>query len=299
MTLHLREADVEALLAPADAIAAVEACLARVAAGAIECPPAARVSLEAGTLTAAPLADRELELGAVTALLGARGVVVLAAADGRELLALVEAGRLSALRAAATSAVAARRLARPGSLALGLIGCGRLAAAHVECLRVALPGLDRVVAYCRTPARLAAFCERVGAEPAEYGRDAAELDVVVTATSSRDPVLRGDWLRPGACVLAAGGTRRQDRELDNAVLERASFVCCDSLAQARLEAGDLAEPVERGVLDWLEVHELAGVVDGTIQPRGLDGDVVLYKSSGAALADAALAALVLERALAS
>ena len=203
---------------------------------------------------------------------------MLVGSDRPELLALVEAGRLSALRAAATSAVAARLLSRPGTRALGLIGCGRLAAAHVECLRVALPGLDRVVAYCRTPSRLAAFCERTGAEPAEYGRDAAEQEIVVTATSSRDPVLRGDWLRPGACVLATGATRREDRELDNAVLARASFVCCDSLAQARLEAGDLAEPVERGVLDWLEVHELAGVVGGTVQPRGRDDDVVLYKS---------------------
>ncbi|MCL4288984.1 MAG: hypothetical protein KJ051_01790 [Thermoleophilia bacterium] len=304
MTLHLREADVEALIAPSDAIAVVEACLLRVAAGSVDCPPGGRVALETGSLTAASTADPELGFGSVTALLSARGdgsagAVVLVGSDRPELLALVEAGRLSALRAAATSAVAARLLSRPGTRALGLIGCGRLATAHVECLRVALPGLDRVVAYCRTPSRLSAFCERTGAEPAEYGRDAAEQEIVVTATSSRDPVLRGDWLRPGACVLATGATRREDRELDNAVLARASFVCCDSLGQARLEAGDLAEPVERGVLDWLEVHALAGVVGGAVQPRGRDDDVMLYKSSGAALADASLAALVLERALAS
>ncbi len=298
MTLHLREADVEALLAPADAIATVEACLARAAAGAVDCPPGARVSLEAGALTAAPVSDRELELGAVTALLDGCGVVALAAADRPELLALVEAGRLTALRAAATSALAARQLARPGARTLGVIGCGRVATAHVECLALTLPELERVVGYCRTPARLTAFCGQSGAEPSGYGRDAAEQDVVVTATSSRDPVLRGDWLRPGACVLATGATRREDRELDNATLGRASFVCCDSLEQAHVGAGDLVEPVERGVLDWLEVHELAAVLSGEVQARAHDADVVVYKSSGAPLADAALAALVFERALA-
>ena len=92
---------------------------------------------------------------------------------------------------------------------------------------------------------LAAFCGDVGAEPAESHRDAAEQDVVVTVTTSRDPVLRGEWLRPGALVCAVGANDRRARELDNVVLERAAFVCCDSLEQARLESGDLIEPVER------------------------------------------------------
>ena len=113
-----------------------------------------------------------------------------------------------------------------------------------------------------------ALCERFDCEPGEYNRDAAEQDVVVTATSSKDPVLRGEWLKPGALVCAMGANRIESRELDNAVLERAAFVCCDSKEQARIEAGDLVEPVERGVLDWLEVHELAEVVSGEIaRPR--------------------------------
>jgi ornithine cyclodeaminase/alanine dehydrogenase-like protein (mu-crystallin family) len=114
----------------------------------------------------------------------------------------------------------------------------------------------------------------------------------VTATTSRDPVLRGEWLRPGALVCAIGANDPHHRELDNAVVERAAFVCCDSREQARLESGDLIEPVEAGVLDWLEVHELQEVVAGELSGRQADEDVVLFKSNGIAAWDIAAGAAV-------
>ena len=80
------------------------------------------------------------------------------------------------------------------------------------------------------------------------------------------------------------------------MLERAAFVCCDSREQARIEAGDLVEPVERGVLDWLEVHELSEVVAGEMAGRQQDEDIVLFKSLGIAAEDVAVAKLVLDRA---
>jgi ornithine cyclodeaminase/alanine dehydrogenase-like protein (mu-crystallin family) len=178
-----------------------------------------------------------------------------------------------------------------------VIGTGWQAESQVACIREALPGIEEVVAYSRDAERLADFCRRLDCEPAEYNRDAAEQDVVVTITTSRDPVLRGEWLQPGALVCAAGANRIQARELDNAVLERATFVCCDSLEQARIEAGDLVEPVERGVLDWLEVHELAEVVGGETTGRQQDEDIVVFKSLGIAAEDVAAAAFVHERAL--
>jgi len=192
--------------------------------------------------------------------------------------------------------VAARHLARPGARTLGVIGCGWQAESQVECIRTVLPSIERVVVFCRDEGRRLDFCRRFDAEPAEYNKEAAEQDVVVTVTTSRDPVLRGEWLRPGALVCAAGANRIEARELDNAVLERASFVCCDSKEQARVEAGDLVEPVERGVLDWLEVHELAEVVAGEVPGRQGDDDVVLFKSLGIAAEDLAVAKLVYDRA---
>jgi ornithine cyclodeaminase/alanine dehydrogenase-like protein (mu-crystallin family) len=97
-------------------------------------------------------------------------------------------------------------------------------------------------------------------------------------------------------VCAIGANDGRSRELDNRVLERAAFVCCDSLEQARLESADLVEPVEQGVLDWLEVHGLHEVVGGDVQGRQARDDVVVFKSNGLAAWDVAAAALAVERA---
>jgi alanine dehydrogenase len=300
MPLYLRESDVEELLSAEDAVHAVEACFQRLARGAVEIRPRFRLGLAGGLLNVMAAADLELGVAGLKAYSGfpdgARFVVALFATDRPELLALIEADRLGQRRTGAASAVAARHLAKPGAGTLGLIGTGWQAESQLECMRVVLPDLERVVAYSRDEKRLAAFCKQYGAEAGEYNRDAAEQDVVVTATSSKDPVLRGEWLRPGALVCAIGANRIQSRELDNAVLERAAFVCCDSKEQARMEAGDLAEPVERGVLDWLEVHELSEVVSGEVSGRASEDDIVVFKSVGIAAEDLAVGSLVYERA---
>ena len=300
MPLYLREPEVEELLTPGDAVEAVEQCFARIARGAVENRPRFRVPLEDGLLHVMAAADRELGVAGLKTYVGfrdgARFVVVLFAIDRPEVIALVEADRLGQRRTGAASAVAARHLARSGARTLGVIGCGWQAESQVESIRAALPAIERVVVFCRSEERREDFCRRLGAEPADWYRDAAEQDVVVTVTTSRDPVLRGEWLRPGALVCAVGANRLEARELDNAVVERASFVCCDSREQARVEAGDLVEPVERGVLDWLEVHELADVVGGAVTGRASDDDVVLFKSLGIAAEDLAVGKLVVDRA---
>jgi len=91
-----------------------------------------------------------------------------------------------------------------------------------------------------------------------------------------------------------GANVPQHRELDNQVVERAAFVCCDSLEQARIESGDLIEPVEQGVLDWLEVHELREVVSGEVSGRASNEDIVLFKSNGLAAWDVAIGTKAVE-----
>jgi len=298
MPLYLNEDEIAGLLSPSEAVDVIEECFRRLARGAIENMPRRRLRLDDAALAIMGATDSELELaGSKTYLAssdGARFVVSLFAPG--ELVAVIEADRLGQVRTGAASAAAARHLARPGARTLGVIGCGWQAESQVACIRAALPGVEHVVAYCRTPERLQEFCARVGAEPAETHRDAGEQDVVVTATTSSDPVLRGEWLRPGALVCAMGANRRSARELDNVVLERASFVCCDSREQARVESGDLIEPIESGVLDWLEVHELQEVVGGELEGRHADEDIVVFKSNGLAAWDVAIAAAAVERA---
>jgi alanine dehydrogenase len=298
--LYLTEDDVASLLTPADAVDAVEGSFRRMAAGGVELAPRRRLALEDGRL--ADMAASDLELGYAGAkvyaafAVGAAFVVALFAVDRPELVAVVEADWLGRLRTGAASAVAAKYLARDGATSLGVIGCGAQAEMQVTCIRAALPSIERVVAFCRTERSLRAFCKKVGAEPGESHRDAAAQDVVVTITTSRDPVLRGEWLGEGALVCAAGANNGTSRELDNVVLERASFVCCDWLPQARLESADLIEPVEQGVLDWLEVHELHEVIGGELPGRQAADDVVVFKSNGIAAWDIAVAAAAVERA---
>ena len=298
MPLIVTEAQVAELLAPADAIAAVEASFGRLARGVIENPARVRAPLPDGDFAVMPCVDRELGYAGLKTFVWLPGgtpfLIVLFSIEHARVEAVIEAEYLGRLRTAAASAVAAKRLARGGAATLGVIGCGRQAAAHVDALRIALPSLERVVVYCRTEDRLAAFCAEHGCVQAADHREAGECDVVVTVTTSKDPVLRGEWLREGATVIAVGANDPSLRELDNLALERATFVCTDSRAQAKLEAGDLIEPVERGVLDWLEVYELEDVVSGEVQGRTSDDDIVLFKSNGLAAWDLAVAARVVE-----
>src|SRR3954452_23929579 len=221
--LYLTEADGAELVSPGEAIEAIEACFRRMAAGSVENRPRYRLGLEEGAL--AGMAAADLELGYAGAKVyagfrdGTRFAVLLFRADSPELVAVLEADKLGQLRTGAASGIAARHLAAEGATSLGLIGCGWQAESQLACIRAAVPRIERVVAYCRTEERLRAFCKEHGAEPGESHQDPAACDIVVTATTSRDPVLRGEWLRTGALVCAVGANDGRRRELDNIVLE--------------------------------------------------------------------------------
>jgi alanine dehydrogenase len=298
MTLYVTEAQVADLLNPAEARGAVHASFERLARGVVDNPSRVRADLPGGVFAVMPCVDRELGYAGLKTYAWLPGgtpfLVVLFSIERAEIAAIVEADTLGQRRTAAASAVAAQLLAREGAATLGVIGCGKQAASHVVALRDALPSLERVLVFGPNDERLTTFCERYGCEPAADSREAGGCDVVVTATTSKDPVLRGEWLRQGALVLAIGANDPASRELDNVVLERASFVCTDSRVQAREEAGDLIHPVGRGVLDWLEVYELQDVVAGELTARGSDDDIVVFKSNGLAAWDLAAAARVAE-----
>jgi len=299
VALFISEQEVADLLTPDDALAAVEESFNRLARGVVDNRARERLPLEDGQYAVMACVDRELGYAGLKSYAwtatGTPFVLLLFALDPPTRLdAVVEADMLGRLRTGAASGVAAKYLARPGAESLGVIGCGRQGASQIACIRAALPAIDQVTVYCRNPERLAEFCGEHGCEPAETHRDAADADIVVTVTTSKDPVIRGEWLRDGALVCAVGANDPTHRELDNAVLERAAFVCCDSREQSKLESGDLIEPVERGALDWLEVHELQEVVAGELECRAADTDIVLFKSNGLAAWGLAAGARVVE-----
>jgi ornithine cyclodeaminase/alanine dehydrogenase-like protein (mu-crystallin family) len=236
-----------------------------------------------------PCVDHELGYAGLKSFLWLPGgtpfLVVLFSLEHARIEAVVEADILGQLRTAAASAVAAKHLARDGSRTLGVFGCGRQAASHVVALRAALPSLEQVLVHGRDEERLTAFCRAHGCEAAT-AQETGGCDIVVTATTAKEPVLRGEWLREGTFVCAVGANDLASRELDDAVLQRAAFICTDSLEQAQLEAGDLQ--------NWAVVHELQQVVAGELPGRASDSDITLFKSNGLAAWDLAVAARVVE-----
>jgi ornithine cyclodeaminase/alanine dehydrogenase-like protein (mu-crystallin family) len=293
VALYLTEGDVASLAGPADAIPVIEECFRRMAGGAVEIMPRRRFRVDGGAYAVMAAADRELGVAGLKSYLVVDGraafVVCLFELAGGALQAVIEADKLGQLRTGAASGVAARHLARPGASSVGLIGCGWQAQSQLAAIRAAVPTVEHATAWCRSPDRLAAFCRDYGAEAAAAPQEAASCDIVVTVTTSKDPVLRGDWLREGVLVCAVGANVPSSRELDAEVIARATFVCCDSIEDARLESGDLIDPVAAGRLDWLEVHELHEVVGGEIPGRQSDYDIVVFKSNGIAAWDVAIA----------
>ena len=296
--LYLTEADVTALLSPVEAIGAVAGSFARAARGGVDNRPRERMPLADGVFAVMACVDRELGYAGLKSYAwtetGTPFVVCLFSLSPTLLAAVIEADRLGQLRTGAASAIAARTLARPGATTLGVIGAGWQAASQVSCIRAALPSIEHVVVYSRDPQRLAAFCAENGCEAAGSPMDAAAADVVVTVTTSKAPVLRGDWIRPGTLVCAVGANDASRRELDDRVLERASLICCDSVGQTQIESGDLIDPVARGLLDWPQVLELADVIGGAVQGRASDDEIVVFKSNGIAAWDVALGARLIE-----
>src|SRR5262245_910914 len=270
------------------------------AAGEVELMPRRRFFVGEGTFAVMAAADAGLGMAGLKSYTVVEGslafvVCLFDLADG-SLVATIAADRLGQVRTGAASGVAAKHLARSGATSLGLIGAGWQAESQLAAIRAAVPSIERVVVSSRSLERAATFADRHGAEAAGSPADAGACDVVVTATTSKDPVLRGDWLAEGALVCAVGANYPEARELDAQVMVRASLVCCDSIEDAKLESGDLIEPVAAGQLDWLEVQELHDIVAGELPGRQSERDIVVFKSNGIAPWDVALAHEVVRRA---
>ena len=129
--------------------------------------------------------------------------------------------------------------------------------------------------------------------PVASARQAVEVaDILITATSSAEPVLYGEWLKQGCHINAIGSNWANKREVDLSTLQRSYLIVTDSRDQAREEAGDLIIPANEGLFDWSRVYELSEVVGA----RGLQRDslenITLYKGLGIALEDIATAAHV-------
>jgi len=323
MALVLREDDVRALLTMPEAIRVLEGMFQRQGMGEIRNQPRVRVTLPEGrgvthTLPAyvpGQAGDPSAEgpgfvgLKSYTVAGGrARFVVLLSSAEDGRLLAIIEADLLGQMRTGAASGVATRFMARADARVVALLGAGGQARTQALAMVAARP-LQTLLVYSRDAERRKWFCREieqatgVEARPAASAEEATRAaDIVVTATTAKDPVIRSEWLRPGAHVNAMGSNWGHRREVDTETVIRSALVAVDDLAQAKIEAGDLLIPQQEGRYSLDEAAsagrlvELGQIVAGRTPGRPDPAAITLFKSLGIGAEDVATAAYIYQKA---
>jgi ornithine cyclodeaminase/alanine dehydrogenase-like protein (mu-crystallin family) len=232
-----------------------------------------------------------------------QGGVLLFDGETGALRALVDASAITATRTAAVSGVATRALAREDARELAILGSGVQARAHLEAMAAARP-FERARVWSRTAEHAAAFAAEAQVPfPVEAVESAEEVvrgaDVVVTATSSAEPIVRRDWLAPGAHVNAVGSSIPTARELDADTIA-ASALFADARESMVNEGGDYLFAVREAGIGPDHIRaELGEVLIGSGEGRRADDELTVFKSLGLAAEDLAAAEHVYARARAT
>ena len=307
MTLHITEDEVNRLLDMPAAIEAVEEVFRFQGEGLVHNVPRRRAVGKSMVLhlmgaAVSPL-DRVGFKAYTTGPSGVRFVINLYRESSGELDAVIDAGRLGQLRTGAASGVSAKYMAREDAKVATIIGSGYQARTQLEAI-AHVRQLSKAYVFSRGPENRAAFAAEMTksldleVEPVDDPQTACEqADIIVAATSSATPVVKGDWIAPGAHVAAMGANRISGRELDDAAVGGFDLIAVDDIEQSRIEAGDLAGPVEAGVISWDEVVHLGDIVAGRVPGRSYRSQMTLFKSLGIALWDVAAAHYLYERAV--
>lgn len=307
MTLFLSETDVQELFPMDRALERVEASLRAQHGGQAVNRPRQRIILPHSSLhyMAASLPDENLAgMKIYTVSREAfRFVVLLFDAESGAFLALIESDHLGRIRTGAASGVATKFLARPDAAHVGLIGAGRQARTQLEAV-ARVRNLSGVKVFSRTRESREEFCRemsaklRLNVEPAASAEAAVRFgDIVITATNSNQPLVYGEWLRPGAHVNAIGANMANRRELDDSTLERAALIAVDDLEQVKMEAGDLIQGFAALKRGWETTLELCEIAAGAQPGRTSIDDITIFKSTGIALWDVAAAGFIYRQAL--
>ncbi|MGA7410858.1 MAG: ornithine cyclodeaminase family protein [Bryobacteraceae bacterium] len=209
--------------------------------------------------------------------------IVLFRADTGQPVAVLDGRLITEMRTAAVSAVATRALTAPSANKLAILGSGVQARSHLEALRL-VRDFTEVTVWSRNPDRARLFAEEARAIVASTAAEAVrDADVIVTVTSAAEPILSGEWLKPGAYVNAVGGVGLARRELDASVFTDAAVVV-ESRDAALQESGEI---VTAGTRVHAEIGELLSGAK-----RLPPANRIVFKSLGIAVEDITAAALV-------
>ncbi len=217
-------------------------------------------------------------------------------------VAVIEGASVTAIRTAAASGLATRELARQGARTHGIFGTGVQAVTHIDAI-ACVRDMQEVVVWGRDADKARRFAERQSERTRLHIRatgdaaEAARCDVVSTVTAATEPVLKGEWLRPGTHVNLVGVHTPQAREADTRAILR-SRVYVDLMESAMSEAGDLLIPIGEGAIDKAHIlGEIGQVLAGGVPGRADDDEITLYKSLGIVAQDLFAAAHVYAQAV--
>jgi ornithine cyclodeaminase len=226
-------------------------------------------------------------------------IALFDASTGLPAALLLDNGFLTDIRTGAAGAVAADYLARQSITTVGVIGSGIQARQQVRCLRV-VRTFSRIVAWSPTRDRLDAYCAEMAMDGYDVtaAADAAEVcaaaDVLITATPSREPLLRAAWLRDGVHVTALGSDAPGKRELDPECLDMADLVVVDRYGQCAA-FGELRHALDMALLTRHDVHgELGEIVAGRKPGRTSDAQITIADLTGVGFQDTAIASAAFE-----
>jgi ornithine cyclodeaminase/alanine dehydrogenase-like protein (mu-crystallin family) len=224
--------------------------------------------------------------------------------DGKTgaLTALLHADYLGQMRTGAASGVATQYMARPDAQEIGLFGSGKQARTQLQAV-CRVRKIRQVQVYSLNEEHRNRFaddmsrlcqCEVVPVPRPEMA--AEDKDIIITATSSREPVLNGHWIAEGTHLNVIGSNFLGKAEVDDVTVRRCDSIVVDSKDQARIEAGDFVQALEEGAIHWADIHELGHVIVGRYTGRAHPEDVTMFKSLGIALQDIAVAGRVVQKA---
>ena len=228
-----------------------------------------------------------------------QGAMLVFDKDDGHLRAIVENRLVTTFKTAADSVLGASLLARPDSRHLLIVGAGAVAASLVGAYTAVLPGIEQVTIWARRPDQAQALVDRIDT-PARLAvatdlHDAmARADIIATTTMAREPVIAGDWVRPGTHVDLIGAYKADMREADDALLARARLFVDSRETTAHI--GELLIPLGSGAITEDSIRgDLYDLVQPGVQGRASDDDITVFKNGGGAHLDLMIASWIIDR----
>ena len=224
--------------------------------------------------------------------------------ENGNLLSVIEANLMSRIRTGAASGLATKYLAKKNSSVLGIIGTGTQAL-HQAIAICKVRKIKTINIYSRNVNNRKNFCalinkniNNVNAISVKTSKECVEnADIITTITNSDSPVFSSKWIKPGTHFNAAGSNVSTKREIDKETISKASTIVTDNIDQAKIECGDLIQPISIGITSWDKINTLSDLITGKIKGRSTDNEITIFESQGVAIEDLAIGSLLYDLAV--